>query len=77
MRQLYWYLIVDPEKGEVTKEGRLVAANDEVAKMRVAVDAALSEDDLDNCDIIIQKLGAVRNKKVSRKKAAADPEDGA
>ncbi len=62
MRGLFQFYVVDPEKGEVVGDGLVIAKNKETAKIKALAPFA-DKYDLDDLDIICNRLGDVREKK--------------
>ncbi len=69
---LYWGLIVDPRERKIVHEDKFVAASDDAAKLHLGrfLDA---DDDLEDFDFLLNRLGPVRSKKSMGKKSK--PED--
>ncbi len=62
MRGLFQFYVVDPEKGGVVGDGLVIAKNKETAKIKALAPFA-DKYDLDDLDIICNRLGDVREKK--------------
>ncbi len=62
MRGLFQFYVVDPEKGKVVGDGLVIAKNKETAKIKALAPFA-DKYDLDDLDIICNRLGDVREKK--------------
>ena len=63
MRGLFEVFVVDPEEGEIVFGDVVVAKDKEMAKLKVLQACEVPLDDLDDFDIICNRLGDVRKKK--------------
>jgi len=61
MRGLYRVLVVDPEDDLIEVDELVIAASEEKARIKVLLARTLIRD-LDDYDVICQKLGSVRGK---------------
>jgi hypothetical protein len=74
MHSLYWGLVVDPRTRKIVHEDKFVASSDDAAKVRLG--AFLDdEDDLDDFDFILNRLGPVRSKRTMGKRRRDDDEE--
>ncbi len=63
MRGLFEVYVVDPEAGEIVYSEDVIAKDKEMAKLKALQACEVPLDDLDDFDIICNRLGDVRKKK--------------
>ena len=61
MRGLYRVLVVDPENDSIEEDELVIAGSEEKARIKVLMASTLTGD-LDDYDVICQKLGSMRGK---------------